>query len=102
MDLMLGETSMRMPCQGVALHINNDCLAPTRKRHQNLFHVDTQLFPRYLSVPVEKPWHSSWLPYLRVRKNALPVFFGIGCDLKVGFVTMSKSENLSGILTLFI
>ena len=79
MDLMLGETSMRMSCQGVALHIDNDCLAPTRKSHQNLFHVDTQLFPRYLSVPAEKPWHSSWLPYLRVRKGTSRPFESSSC-----------------------
>ena len=79
MDLMLGETSMRMPCQGVVPQTDNDCREPTQKNRQYHFHLDIQLFPRSLSVPAEKPWHSSWLPYLRVRKGTSRPFESSSC-----------------------
>lgn len=54
MDLILGETSMRMPVKAL-FSILIMITSTNSKSYQYHFHVDIQLFPRYLSVQAEKP-----------------------------------------------
>lgn len=54
MDLILGETSMRMPVKAL-FSILIMITSTNSKNYQYHFHVDIQLFPRYLSVQAEKP-----------------------------------------------